>query len=152
MIKKVFYIAAGSITFILALIGIVVRGIPTTPLLLLTLYCYSRGSAKLDRWFRRSFFYKKILDKYDKRKALTVREKISTQIFAAAMMALSFILIPNTIVKAVLVLCFLTMNYVFIFRIKTYHPEKEEGRDKLIADKQSLTRAYHALKNEIGEA
>jgi len=126
MIRKALYIASGSVTFMLALIGIVVRGIPTTPLLLLTLYCYSKGSAKLDCWFRNSVFYKKFLKKYDQRKALTVKEKIATQVFAAAMMALSFVLIPNTIVRAVLVLCFLAMNYIFIFRIKTYRPEKEE--------------------------
>lgn len=131
MIKNALYIIAGSITFVLALIGIVVRGIPTTPLLLLTLYCYSKGSAKLERRFRSSFFYQKFLDKYYKRKALTLREKISTQIFAAAMMAISFALIPNTIVRAVLVLCFFAMNYVFIFKIKTYRPEEEAAANEI---------------------
>jgi len=125
MIKKFLYIVAGSITFLFALIGIVVRGIPTTPLLLATLYLYSKGSTKLECWFRGSFFYKKFLEKYDKRKALTVKEKISIQVFASAMMTLSFILINITIVRVILTLCFLAMNYVFIFRIKTYYPEKE---------------------------
>jgi len=121
------YIIAGSITFIFALIGIVIRGIPTTPLLLLTLYFYSKGSAKLERWFRNSIFYKKFLEKYDQRKALTVKEKIFIQVFASAMMTLSFVLINIMIVRIILVLCFFAMNYVFIFKIKTYYPEKNPG-------------------------
>ncbi|MCL2436902.1 MAG: YbaN family protein [Clostridiales bacterium] len=131
MIKKSLYIIAGSITFVLALIGIVVRGIPTTPLLLATLYLYSKGSAKLERRFRSSVFYRKFVQKYDQRKALTLKEKISIQVFAAVMMALSFILINITVVRVILMLCFFAMNYVFIFKIKTYRPEQEEIAPKV---------------------
>ena len=125
MLKRVLYVIAGSITFVLALIGIVVRGIPTTPLLLLTLVFYSKGSETLDRWFRGSIFYKRFLEKYDRRKALTLKEKISIQLFASAMIALSFILIDNTLVRVILVLCLIIKSYVFIFKIKTFRPEDE---------------------------
>ena len=117
------FVVLGSITFVLALIGIVVRGIPTTPLLLLTLFLYSKGSEKLEMRLRNSTLYKRFLEKYDQRKALTLKEKISIQIFAGAMMAISFALVGNIVVRVFLVLCFVIMNYVFIFKIKTYRPE-----------------------------
>lgn len=123
MLKKALYIVLGSLTLALGIIGIVVRGIPTTPLLLLTLMFYSKGSQRLDRWFRGSVFYKKFLEKYDKRKALTLRQKITIQLFAAVMMTLTFIVVDNIIVRIAMVASLIIMNYVFIFRIKTYRPE-----------------------------
>lgn len=123
MIKKSLYVTAGVITFTLAVIGIVVRGIPTTPLMLLTLFLWSKGFTKMETWLKRSFFYKKFIQKYDERRALTLKEKISTQVFAAIMMTISFVLVPVLIVRIFLVLSLITMNYVFIFRIKTYKPE-----------------------------
>ena len=121
--KKVLFVIGGSITFALAIVGIVVRGVPTTPLLLLTLMLYSKGSPTLEMRFRGSFFYRKFLEKYDKRKALTRREKVLTQLSAGIMMAVSFIFISNTILRLFLVICFISMNYVFIFKIKTYREE-----------------------------
>jgi len=127
VLKRLLYVIAGSVTFVLALIGIVVRGIPTTPLLLLTLVFYSKGSETLDRWFRASVFYRRFLEKYDRRKALTLKEKISIQLFATAMITLSFILIDNTIARGALVLCLIIKSYVFIFKIKTFRPEDEDA-------------------------
>ena len=124
-VKKALYIIAGSLAFALALIGVVVRGIPTTPLLLLTLMCYSKGSERLATWFKSSFFYKKFLNEYVERKALTLKQKIFIQIFASIMIIISFIAIDILFVRIILALCFIAHNYVFIFKIKTYYPEKE---------------------------
>jgi len=41
------------------------------------------------------------------------------------MIALSFFLIDNSIVRVVLVLCLIIKSYVFIFKIKTFRPEDE---------------------------
>ena len=124
-IKKALYIVAGSLTFVLALTGIVVRGIPTTPLLLLTLACWSKGSDRLALWFQGSFIYRKFLQKYAERRALTLKEKIVIQTFVGIMITISFIVINILIVRILLVLCFIAHNYVFIFKIKTYRPEDE---------------------------
>lgn len=48
--KKYFYIAAGSICVGLAVLGIFLPLIPTTPLLLLAAACYVRGSERLYCW------------------------------------------------------------------------------------------------------
>ena len=119
-VKKALYIVAGSLAFALALIGVVVRGIPTTPLLLLTLVCYSKGSERLAMWLKNSIFYKKFLHEYVEKKALTLKQKIFIQVFAGIMITISFIVIDILIVRIILALCFIAHNYVFIFKIKTY--------------------------------
>ena len=123
--KKILYIIAGSITFALALVGIAVRGIPTTPLLLLTLYCYSRGSVRLELWFKNTKIYKKFLSEYIEKRAMTLKQKIVVQIFASLMIGLSFFLIEILIVRIILIICFIAHNYVFIFKIKTYQAEEK---------------------------
>jgi len=126
MLRKTFYIAAGGLTFLLGLIGVVVRGIPTTPLMLLTLYCWTKGSPRLNAWLRGSIFYKKFLQKYDGRKGLTKKEKIGIQLFAGLMMAISFVVINILAVRIFLVICLLAQNYVFLFKIPIYCPIKNE--------------------------
>jgi len=130
MLKRFIYIAAGSLAFLLGLIGIVVRGIPTTPLMLLTLYCWTKGSPRLSAWLRGSIFYKKFLQKYERRKGLTKREKISIQLFAALMMTISFVIINILTVRIFLVICLLIQTYVFRFKIPTYSPPKDEETSK----------------------
>lgn len=121
--SKVLYIFVGSIALILGIIGIALPVLPTTPLLLLTLLCYSKASTKLNFWFRNTNLYKKHLDKYVQRNSLTLRQKLTVQVFASIMMIGSFIFLNNLILRIILVLCFIIHNYVFIFKIKTYHSE-----------------------------
>ena len=117
--KKALLIALGSITFALAMIGIVIRGLPTTPLLLLTLSLWTKSSNRLSAWLRGSWFHKRFLLKYEERKALTLKEKISIQVFASTMMLVSFIIVDNIFMRVFLVICFVIHHYIFIFKIKT---------------------------------
>lgn len=44
------YIAAGTVSFVLGLIGLLLPVIPTSPFLLLTAFCYARGSERFYVW------------------------------------------------------------------------------------------------------
>jgi uncharacterized membrane protein YbaN (DUF454 family) len=126
-IKKVIYIIIGSLAFGVGMIGIVIRGIPTTPLLLTALFFWSRSSERLATWLENQYFYKKYLHNYVKTKSMALKQKIMIQIFASIMMIISFVLINILIVRVILVLCFIAHHYVFIFKIKTYKPELLEA-------------------------
>ena len=47
---KLLYLLLGTLCLILGIIGIVLPELPTTPLLLLTAFCYYRGSARMYAW------------------------------------------------------------------------------------------------------
>lgn len=47
---RVLLIVLGTLSLALGVIGIFVPLLPTTPFLLLSVYCYSRGSDRLHRW------------------------------------------------------------------------------------------------------
>jgi uncharacterized membrane protein YbaN (DUF454 family) len=128
-IKKVIYIALGLISISIGVIVRFVPGIPTTPFLLLALFCFNKSSERLSRWLKSTYIYKKYLEDYVKTRSMSRKQKVSIQIFASIMMAISFIAVDNLIFRVVMVMMFLAHHYVFIFSIKTYKgkiDEKEE--------------------------
>ena len=47
---RYFYIAGGTVSFVLGMIGLLLPVIPTSPFLLLTAFCYARGSERFYVW------------------------------------------------------------------------------------------------------
>ena len=50
---KFLYIIFGTLSLVLGIIGIFLPVLPTTPLLLLTAFCYYRGSSRMYDWLMR---------------------------------------------------------------------------------------------------
>ncbi len=48
--KRYIYIAAGSVAFVLGMIGLLLPVVPTSPFLLLAAFCYARGSERFYVW------------------------------------------------------------------------------------------------------
>lgn len=120
--KKMIYVFFGAIALILGTIGVVLPVLPTTPLLLLAMYCFTKGSDRLNKWFRGTKLYKKYLEDYAQKKAMSLKQKLSIQIFAGIVMVLSFILNDSWHVRIIVIIALLIHNYVFIFKIKTFKP------------------------------
>jgi len=116
----------GSIAFFLGALGVVMPGLPTTPFMLLAMFCYTRSSEKLSKKLASSRFYRRFLKKYEGRKGMTIREKVSISLFAAFMATLSILTVLNWTFTIVIASAILVQNIVFIFVIKTY---REEGAD-----------------------
>jgi Uncharacterized protein conserved in bacteria len=57
-LKKIFYISLGFISLGIGIAGIVLPVVPTTPLVLLSAFCFSRSSEKFDIWLRQTKVYK----------------------------------------------------------------------------------------------
>jgi uncharacterized membrane protein YbaN (DUF454 family) len=60
----VVFLAAGSLSLAVGLVGIVVPLLPTTPLLLLAAACYARSSERCYRWLTTNRMFGRQLDDY----------------------------------------------------------------------------------------
>ncbi len=117
--KKTLFIIAGSGALGLASVGVVVPGIPTTPLVLLAAYCFAKGSERVHNWLMHTWIYKKYIAEYVRTKGMTKKAKRRILILATTMMVISCIAIPNIYVRIILVLLMCCMHYYFYARIKT---------------------------------
>lgn len=116
---KPFYILAGFISLALGAIGIPLPVLPTTPFLLLALYCFGRGSVRLNNWFIRTRLYQKYLKNFDQQRAMTLKQKITILLIAAPFCLFAFFVLPNVWGKIALAAVIVYQYYYFIFKIKT---------------------------------
>lgn len=124
-IKKFLYIVVGLISFALGAIGVVLPILPTTPFLLLSSFCFVRGSEKFDRWFRGTKIYKKHLESFVNNRAMTMKQKITILLFADFMLMFPLIILDSIWLKGLIIVLILTKYWYFMFRIKTLKVEEE---------------------------
>ncbi|WP_225423639.1 YbaN family protein [Agrilactobacillus yilanensis] len=118
-LKKIIYICGGYIFFALGAIGSFVPLLPTTPFLLLAVFCFSKSSKRFQNWIENTKLYQKHLKDYVEQKGMPLKQKLWIQLLASTMMLISFFLIDSIHARILLIVGILVHNYVFIFRIKT---------------------------------
>ncbi|RAL18791.1 DUF454 domain-containing protein [Glaesserella australis] len=116
---KPFYVVLGLLCVVLGIIGIIIPGLPTTPFLLLALYCFSKGSVRLQRWFITTKLYQKYLKNYDEKRAMPLKQKVSILAFSAPFCLFAFFTLPHIAGKLFLITVIIFQYYYFIFKIKT---------------------------------
>lgn len=116
---KAIYIAIGFISLALGMLGVLLPVLPTTPFLLLTAYCFAKGSTRFSTWFQETEIYKKYLENYINERAMTMKTKLSILFFSSTMMLLAFIKIEILHARIFLLLTLLGHWWYFFFKIKT---------------------------------
>ena len=126
--KKFIYIAIGLVAFALGALGVMLPVLPTTPFLLLASFCFAKGSKRFEIWFINTKVYKKHLESFVKKKAMTLKQKICLLAFADIMIAFPLIILDNIYIKSFLIILVIFKFYYFIFKIKTIQVEKKKVR------------------------
>lgn len=73
--KKIVYLVTGTISLILGIIGLILPILPTTPFILLTAYCYYRGSPRFHNWLINHPVLGPILEEYSDGKGMRKESK-----------------------------------------------------------------------------
>lgn len=121
-IKKYVYIFLGTLSVGLGLLGVFLPVLPTTPLLLLACYLYSKSSKRFHRFLVATKLYEKYAKDFAINKQLTLGKKIVLLSFASTMLLFPLFLLDGFL-KLFIIGIYLYLYYYFLFKIKTIrHP------------------------------
>ena len=122
ILKKVLLITLGTISLILGIIGIFLPLLPTTPLLILTSYCFLKGSDRLNEKFMKTKIYTKYVKKFQEQGGMTLKAKLTLTIPVSLLLLFMFITRDSPIMKTVIVFMWLAKVIVFT-KMKTIKVE-----------------------------
>ena len=128
-VKKYFYITLGFITLGLGLIGVILPILPTTPFLLVTSFCFAKGSERFHSWFTNTNIYKKHLESFVKERAMTLKQKVVLLSFVNFMLAFPLILVDVLPMRITIIVLIIIKLYYFIFKVKTITPEEKRAME-----------------------
>lgn len=77
-VRQILWITAGSISLALGTLGLFVPVLPTTPFLLLSAYCYSRGSDRFYHWLVHRSLFGTYIRNYREGLGLPLSQKVIT--------------------------------------------------------------------------
>jgi uncharacterized membrane protein YbaN (DUF454 family) len=93
LLKKYFFIFLGTISLVLGFIGLFLPIIPTTPFLLLTSFCYLRGSKRLHHWLINHKIFGEYIYNYITYGGVKLNVKIGSIIFLWLSLSISIFVV-----------------------------------------------------------
>ena len=116
--KKAVLVAAGSLCLALAVLGVFLPLLPTTPFLLLASACYVRSSERLHGWLMGNRMLGGYIRNFRERRGVPLRAKVTTVVLLWLPLLYSVYRLDLLWLEWVLVLMGVTWS-VLIFRMKS---------------------------------
>ena len=117
----------GCIAVVLAILGVFLPLLPTTPFLLLASACFMRGSDRMHRWLRHHPVFGEYLRNFEDKRALPLRAKILSILLLWPSMLYSIYLVKPILLKGMLLAIAIGVT-VMILRMKTLEAEEARGK------------------------
>jgi len=122
-LKKTLLLIIGITSLAMGVIGILIPILPTTPFLLLTSFCFMKGSSRFHNWFQETTIYKKYLADFVARGGMTLKAKIHICAICTFLISIPFFLVDNWIMRIGLMILVAIKYLYFAFGIKTLEPK-----------------------------
>lgn len=96
-------VAAGGFCLILGTLGIVLPLLPTTPFVLLALWCFSRSSERFHSWLLNHRYFGQVLSDWEQHRGLTTVHKRRAYLVVVVSFSFSIYMVPVLWVKLLMV-------------------------------------------------
>lgn len=115
---KILLIVIGSLALALAILGIFLPLLPTTPFLLLASACYVRSSSRLHHWLIGNRYVGQYLGNIQSGRGIPLRAKVIALLFLWASLAYSAWLVPILWVRLLLLIPGIGVS-IYLLKMKT---------------------------------
>jgi hypothetical protein len=122
---KILYTTLGFISLGIGCAGIVIRGLPTTPFVLLAASLFAKSSERWYNWLISNRLFGKFIEQYAKEKGMTLKMKIISITLMWTMITISALTFKSIHMKLFLLLMGITGTVVMGFALKTITVKKE---------------------------
>ena len=116
---RIIFTMIGFIALAIGIVGSFVPILPTTPFVLIALFCFGKGSIRFHNWFCSTKIYKKHLCTFVTEHNMTLKTKLCILLPATCMIAAAFLLSPWLHLRIFLVVLLICKYIYFFTRIAT---------------------------------
>lgn len=103
-IIRALYVVGGTVSLALAILGVILPGLPTTPFALLSAFLYAKSSPKLYNWLLNNKVLGPQIKNYQRRKGITRKGKLRVLALMATMVLFSsFVIIGPGMLRWIIV-------------------------------------------------
>jgi hypothetical protein len=117
--KKFFFLIVGSVALFFGLIGLVIPVLPTTPLVLLSAWCFYRGSPKFHEWLVNHPRLGPIVDEYAGEDGISRDSKIRALVLMWISVLFTLFFILDGLRLRVFIISLALIGTFFVLKMKT---------------------------------
>ena len=116
---KFFYILIGTISLGLGIIGLILPVLPTTPFILLSSWCYYRGSERFHDWLINHPYLGKIVKEYSDNEGIPRDTKVKAIGLTWIVVSLTAIFVLESMFMRALIILLAIIGTIIILSLKT---------------------------------
>jgi uncharacterized membrane protein YbaN (DUF454 family) len=130
-LKKALFLVAGLLALGLGVVGAVLPILPSTPFLIVALFCFARSSERLHKWLLSTSLYKKHLHSFVAGKPMLLKSKLTIIASVTVVMAIAFFLMSGVVLGRIVLVAVWLAHIVYFFAfVKTDGVKERKGAQR----------------------
>lgn len=113
---RIALVTLGFISLLLGIIGIFLPILPTVPFLLLSSWCFAKGSKRFYSWFTSTSIYRNHLESFEKEKAMTMESKVKILLLTTTML-LFVVYKYDVLPMRIAIITLIAIKYYYFIRV-----------------------------------
>lgn len=94
-LKRLFFLSLGTTFFSIGAVGVVIPVLPTTPFILISVFCFGKSSKRAERWISNNRYFGSYIENYKNKNGVPLDIKLKSIAFLWTMLIISIMFFSN---------------------------------------------------------